>query len=174
MGLQWARPVNREPNIYAVVSNIALRLTWPEEWPWKTRVRAPAVRRRRWETKPVDEIHLIVIIRLQFPVHRSYRNSGASNDFMNNDPWVTWRTDRCFASTKVAAWIRKNVRAKMVVFQCPRVCLTISDPDWLSRCETGFNPGIRSWKKHLPDWARRQKVLPISRRSEELRLYNLV
>ncbi len=38
-------------------------------------------------------------------------------------------------------------------------CGTISDPEWLSSSETGVNPGISSRKKHLSDWARRQKAI---------------
>jgi hypothetical protein len=32
-------------------------------------------------------------------------------------------------------------------------CVTISNPDSLYSSETGINPGIRSWKKHLPEWS---------------------
>ncbi len=38
-------------------------------------------------------------------------------------------------------------------------CVTISNPDSLSSSETRVYPGIRSWKKHLSDWARRQKAV---------------
>ncbi len=38
-------------------------------------------------------------------------------------------------------------------------CLTISNPNLLSSSETGVNPGLRSWKKHLSDWARCQKAV---------------
>jgi hypothetical protein len=37
-------------------------------------------------------------------------------------------------------------------------CVTISNPHLLSSSETGVNPGIRSWKKHLSEWARCQKA----------------
>jgi hypothetical protein len=35
----------------------------------------------------------------------------------------------------------------------------ISNPDSLSRSETGANPGTRSWKKHSSDRARSQKAI---------------
>jgi hypothetical protein len=38
-------------------------------------------------------------------------------------------------------------------------CVTISNPDLLSSNETGVNPGIRSWKKCLSEWARCQKAI---------------
>ncbi len=38
-------------------------------------------------------------------------------------------------------------------------CVTISKPDAISSSETGVNPGIRSWKKHLYDWAQCQKAI---------------
>jgi hypothetical protein len=38
-------------------------------------------------------------------------------------------------------------------------CVSISKPDLLSSSETGVNSGIRSWKKHLSDWARCQKAI---------------
>jgi hypothetical protein len=37
--------------------------------------------------------------------------------------------------------------------------VTISNPDSLSSSETGVNPSIRSWKKHLSEWARCQKAI---------------
>jgi hypothetical protein len=37
-------------------------------------------------------------------------------------------------------------------------CVTISNLHPLSSSETGVNPGIRSWKKHLFEWARCQKA----------------
>ncbi len=37
--------------------------------------------------------------------------------------------------------------------------VTISNPDLLSSSETGVNPGIRSWKKHLSEWAQCQKAI---------------
>jgi hypothetical protein len=37
--------------------------------------------------------------------------------------------------------------------------VTISNPELLSSSEPGDNPGIRSWKKHLSEWARRQKAI---------------
>ncbi len=36
-------------------------------------------------------------------------------------------------------------------------CVTISNPDLLSRSETGVNLGIRSWEKRSSEWARCQK-----------------
>jgi hypothetical protein len=56
-------------------------------------------------------------------------------------------------------------------------CLTISNPDSLSSSETGVNPGIRSYEKstYLNELdVRKQLVVSISQRREELRLYNLV
>ncbi len=38
-------------------------------------------------------------------------------------------------------------------------CVTISNPDSLSSSETGVNPGIRSRKMHLSDWAWCQKAI---------------
>ncbi len=38
-------------------------------------------------------------------------------------------------------------------------CVTISNNALLSRSETGVNPGIRRWKKHLSEWARCQKAI---------------
>ncbi len=38
-------------------------------------------------------------------------------------------------------------------------CVTISNLDLFSSSSTGVNPGIRSWRKHLPDWARCQKAI---------------
>ncbi len=38
-------------------------------------------------------------------------------------------------------------------------CVTISNLDSLSSSETGVNPGTRSWKKHLSEWARCQKAI---------------
>jgi hypothetical protein len=38
-------------------------------------------------------------------------------------------------------------------------CVTISNPNSLSRSETGVNPGMRSWKKHLSEWARCEKAI---------------
>jgi hypothetical protein len=37
--------------------------------------------------------------------------------------------------------------------------LTISNPKFLSSCETEVNPGIRSWKYPLSDWVRCQKAI---------------
>ncbi len=37
-------------------------------------------------------------------------------------------------------------------------CVTIWNLNLLSSSETGVNPGIRSWEKHLSDWARCQKA----------------
>jgi hypothetical protein len=37
--------------------------------------------------------------------------------------------------------------------------VTISNPDLLSSCETGVNSGMRSWKKHLSEWALCQKAI---------------
>jgi hypothetical protein len=47
----------------------------------------------------------------------------------------------------------------MVVLRCPLCCMTTSNPDSLSSSETGLNPGIRSWKMHLSEWARCQKAV---------------
>jgi hypothetical protein len=80
----------------------------------------------------------------------------------------------------------------MVVFWCPRVFVTISNPDSPSRSETGVNPGIRSLKTiigqqdvilsgipiialHIDEqWqgdnVRNPLVVFISKRSEELTL----
>jgi hypothetical protein len=42
---------------------------------------------------------------------------------------------------------------------CPMSRVTIANLDLLSNSETGVNPGIRSWKKHLSDWARCQEAI---------------
>ncbi len=44
-------------------------------------------------------------------------------------------------------------------FQVSASFVTISNPDSLSSCETGVDPGIRSWRKHSSDWARCQKAI---------------
>jgi hypothetical protein len=44
-------------------------------------------------------------------------------------------------------------------FRVSTSCVTISNPDSLSSSETGDSPGIRSWKKHLSEWARCQKAM---------------
>ncbi len=51
--------------------------------------------------------------------------------------------------------------------------VTISNPDCLSRSETGFNPGRRSRKNTYLIELDVKFVVSISQRSEELRLYNL-
>ncbi len=33
-------------------------------------------------------------------------------------------------------------------------CMTMSNPDLISSSETRVNPGIRSWRKHISEWAR--------------------
>ncbi len=38
-------------------------------------------------------------------------------------------------------------------------CVTIPKSDSLSSCETVVNPGMKSWKKPLSDWARCQKAI---------------
>ncbi len=38
-------------------------------------------------------------------------------------------------------------------------CVTISNPDLLSSSETWVDPGRRSWKNHLSEWARCQKAI---------------
>ncbi len=55
-------------------------------------------------------------------------------------------------------------------------CVTISNPDSFFISETGVNPEIRSWRKHLSEWARCKKVIGgiCFTTSEELRLYNSV
>jgi hypothetical protein len=47
----------------------------------------------------------------------------------------------------------------MVGFWCPASCVTVSTSDLLSSSGTGVNRGIRSWKKHLSEWARCQKAI---------------
>jgi hypothetical protein len=61
-------------------------------------------------------------------------------------------------------------------FQVSASCVTISNPDYLSRSVTVVNPVIRSWKStHLIELdLRNPLVVSISQRSEELRLYNVV
>ncbi len=43
-------------------------------------------------------------------------------------------------------------------WSCFGLCV-ISNPDLLSSSETGINPGIRSWKKRLSQWAQGQKAI---------------
>jgi hypothetical protein len=38
-------------------------------------------------------------------------------------------------------------------------CVTTLNPRSFSSSETMVNPGIRSWKRHLSEWARRQKAV---------------
>jgi hypothetical protein len=38
-------------------------------------------------------------------------------------------------------------------------CVTFSNPDSLSSSETVVNSGIKSWRKYLSEWARRQKAI---------------
>ncbi len=45
---------------------------------------------------------------------------------------------------------------RLTVSSC---CVTISNPDLPSSSETGVNPGIRSWKEHLSEWARCQEAI---------------
>jgi hypothetical protein len=63
-------------------------------------------------------------------------------------------------------------------FPVSTICVTISNPGSLSRSETGGYPWIKRWKISLV-WtslseARKPLVVPISLRSGELLLYNLV
>ncbi len=44
-------------------------------------------------------------------------------------------------------------------FWVPASWVTISNPNSLSRSETGVNPGIRSWKKRSSEWAWCQKAI---------------
>jgi hypothetical protein len=55
-------------------------------------------------------------------------------------------------------------------------CVKIANPNSLFSCETGINPGIRSWKStHLNELnVRKPSTGFISQKSEELRLNNLV
>jgi cellulose synthase/poly-beta-1,6-N-acetylglucosamine synthase-like glycosyltransferase len=41
---------------------------------------------------------------------------------------------------------------------CAR-CVKISNPDSVSRCKTGYHPGIRGLKMHLSEWGRGQKAV---------------
>ncbi len=52
-----------------------------------------------------------------------------------------------------------DYRCEDVRFPVPASCVTISNPNSLSSSETGVNPGIRSWKKHLSEWARSQEAI---------------
>jgi hypothetical protein len=45
------------------------------------------------------------------------------------------------------------------LFSASGSSVTISNPDSLSSSETGVNPVIRSWKKHLSEWDRGQKAI---------------
>jgi hypothetical protein len=83
---------------------------------------------------------------------------------------------RNFESTHcLACSIHVDFRRENAHFSVSASCVTISNPDLLSSNETGVNPGIRSWKKHLNELdVRKPLVVSISQRSEELRLYNLV
>jgi hypothetical protein len=54
--------------------------------------------------------------------------------------------------------VRSTTRAKYCTFLAVKNETSISNPNLLSSSETGVNPGIRSWKKHLSDWARCQKA----------------
>jgi hypothetical protein len=47
----------------------------------------------------------------------------------------------------------QTIDVKMVVFRCPWVAWQSQTPDSLSSSETGVNPGMRSWRKHLSEWA---------------------
>jgi hypothetical protein len=52
-----------------------------------------------------------------------------------------------------------SIDVKPVAFTVSASCVTISNPASLSSSETGLNPGIRSWKKHLSEWAQWQKAI---------------
>jgi hypothetical protein len=79
-----------------------------------------------------------------------------------------------FYSHQLKSW---TIDVQIVLSQYPRVAWKILNPDSLSSNETSINPGIRSWKKithlnKLDVW--NPLVVPISQRSQELRLCNLV
>ncbi len=65
--------------------------------------------------------------------------------------FITWRNDNFLQHIDCR---RENDR-----FQVFASCVTISNPGWLSSSETRINLGIRSWKKHLSEWARCQKAI---------------
>jgi hypothetical protein len=49
-------------------------------------------------------------------------------------------------------WEHIDYRCENRRFRVFERCVTISNPNLLSCSETGINPGIRSWKKHLSHW----------------------
>jgi hypothetical protein len=86
-------------------------------------------------------------------------------------PVSTWMGDRLRTLYATILWSRQKLRLYNLCVQCidyrcedgrfPVLasCVTISNPNLLSSSDTGVDPGIRSWKKHLSEWARCQKAI---------------
>jgi hypothetical protein len=74
--------------------------------------------------------------------------------------FIIYRARSSFESSKTALGAGTiDYRCEDVSFPMSASCMTILNPDLLSSSETGINPGIRSWKKHLSEWARCQKAV---------------
>ncbi len=71
-----------------------------------------------------------------------------------------------------------SVDWKMAVVRCPHSasCMTSTNPDSDSSSESWVDSGLRSWKGAylIALDVRKTLIVPVSQRSEELRLYNLV
>ncbi len=72
----------------------------------------------------------------------------------------------CTRDSLRAPWYAQGTLIRTIDYRCEdgrflvsTSCVTISNPDSLCSCATGVNLGIRSWKKHLSEWARCQKAI---------------